>query len=145
MILYLDSSALVKRFVDEPGSAAVVAAIAQASAVLTHLIAYPEIRAALARAARMQRLDAPAQDALVAELDRVWPMLDIVAVTDSLAHRAGELAQIYGLRGYDSVHLAAASMARESLGPGADLHFGAFDAALCAAASSCGLDVLPWG
>lgn len=145
MILYLDSSALVKRFVDESGSVAVVSALAEASAVLTSLIAYPEIRAALARAVRMGRLDGRVLDALVVELDRVWAALDVVEVTDALAHRAGELAQAHGLRGYDSVHLAAALMATESLGSGIDLRFGAFDAALCTAARACGLEVVPWG
>jgi len=34
--------------------------------------------------------------------------MDIIEVTASLAHAAGDLSEIHALRGYDAVHLAAA-------------------------------------
>ncbi len=48
MILYLDTSALVKLYVDEPGSASLREALVRAKAVYTHQITYVEIRAAFA-------------------------------------------------------------------------------------------------
>ena len=50
MILYLDASALVKRYVDEPGSPDVREAIARAEVAGTALISRAEVAAALARA-----------------------------------------------------------------------------------------------
>jgi hypothetical protein len=40
MILYLDTSALVKLYVDEPGSAGIREALVRAKAVYTHQITY---------------------------------------------------------------------------------------------------------
>ena len=49
MILYLDTSAIVKLYADETGSDQVWAAVAEAKLCATHLIAYAETRAAFAR------------------------------------------------------------------------------------------------
>jgi len=56
MIVYLDTSALVKLFIDEPETTVVADALNDASAVFTHMITYAEARAALAKAVRMQRI-----------------------------------------------------------------------------------------
>ena len=58
MFLYLDSSALVKRYVDEPHSEAVAHLMDETLAIGTSAISRVEIGAALARAARGNRLDA---------------------------------------------------------------------------------------
>jgi uncharacterized protein with PIN domain len=50
MMLYLDTSALVKLYVDEPLSQELSAALDEAEAVATSLLAYAEARAAFARA-----------------------------------------------------------------------------------------------
>lgn len=55
MILYLDSSAIVKLYVAEPHAALVRAAMEEATACCTHLIAYAEVRASLAKAVRQER------------------------------------------------------------------------------------------
>jgi uncharacterized protein len=145
VILYLDSSALLKLFVAEPGSGLVGEATARAAAVATHLIAYPELRAGLARAVRMNRLGVAALGPLVLEFERRWASLDVLAVSEPLIRRAGDLAARHGLRGYDSVHLAAVLNLRELAGAGRDLCFGVFDANLRAAALLHGLDLLPAG
>ena len=56
MILYLDASALVKRYVAEPGSAEVSEAISRAEAIGTALISRAEVAAALAKAVRGKAL-----------------------------------------------------------------------------------------
>lgn len=53
MTLYLDTSALVKRFVSEPSSPDTVALTAMAEAVATSLVTRVEVAAALARAVRV--------------------------------------------------------------------------------------------
>ena len=57
MLLYLDSSALVKRYVDEPMSEAVRALMDEAPAAATALTTHTEVGAALARAMRDSRLE----------------------------------------------------------------------------------------
>ena len=47
MILYLDTSALVKLYVEEAGTVSVVARIGEAEAVATARVTYAEARAAL--------------------------------------------------------------------------------------------------
>ena len=56
MKLYLDTSALVKLYVEEEGSATVREAIARAETVATTVIAYVEACAAFARRRREGRL-----------------------------------------------------------------------------------------
>lgn len=56
MILYLDTSSLVKVYIAEAGSDEVQALVASAAVVTTSRIAYPEMRAALARRRRERTL-----------------------------------------------------------------------------------------
>ena len=53
MILYLDASALVKRYVAERGSREVIGLTTAAEIVATSLISRAEVAAALARAVRL--------------------------------------------------------------------------------------------
>jgi predicted nucleic acid-binding protein len=142
VILYLDTSALAKLFVVEPGAESVGRAVAQAAAVATHLIAYAEMRATFSRAVRMGRVDGAALPALIIEFERRWASIEVLAVTEPLVRRAGDLAERHGLRGYDSVHLAAVLALRELVGSGAEVRFGVFDTNLRDAALVHGLSLL---
>ncbi len=143
MILYLDSSALVKLFVVEPGSDLVQRAVATAGSVATHLIAYAEVRATFAKAVRMGRVDPAALGTLGLDLERRWAALEVLGVTDPLIRRAGDLAQTHGLRGYDSVHLAAVLALRQMAGVAAEVRFGVFDSHLRDVALVHGLVLIP--
>jgi predicted nucleic acid-binding protein len=142
VILYLDTTALAKLFVVEPGAESVGRAVAQAAAVATHLIAYAEMRATFARAVRMGRVDGAALPALIIEFERRWASIEVLAVTEPLVRRAGDLAERHGLRGYDSMHLAAVLALRELVGSGAEVRFGVFDSKLREAALVHGLSLL---
>jgi len=142
VILYLDTTALAKLFVVEPGAESLGRAVAQAAAVATHLIAYAEMRATFARAVRMGRVDGAALPALIIEFERRWASIEVLAVTEPLVRRAGDLAERHGLRGYDSVHLAAVLALRELVGSGAEVRFGVFDSKLRDAALVHGLSLL---
>jgi predicted nucleic acid-binding protein len=142
VILYLDTTALAKLFVVEPGAESLGRAVAQAAAVATHLIAYAEMRATFARAVRMGRVDGAALPALIIEFERRWASIEVLAVTEPLVRRAGDLAERHGLRGYDSMHLAAVLALRELVGSGAEVRFGVFDSKLREAALVHGLSLL---
>lgn len=72
------------------------------------VLAYPEGRAALAAARRLERLEEKEHRAALAAFDDLYGDLVTVGVDQELAVRAGEYAEDLGLRGYDSVHLATA-------------------------------------
>ena len=63
MIVYLDASALVKRYVAEFGSTEVVDVTAAAAAVATAVVTRAEVAAALARAVRLGVLGEKSGDA----------------------------------------------------------------------------------
>jgi predicted nucleic acid-binding protein len=69
---------------------------------------YPDTRAALAQAERIGRLTARQLRAAVTDFNSLFEEIDLVEVDDILARRAGELAEVRRLRGYDAIHLAAA-------------------------------------
>jgi uncharacterized protein len=108
VIAYFDTSAVVPLLVAEPGSARAASLWAGADRVVSVRHMYPETRAALAQAARRGRLTARQLRDAVTGLDSLFEEIDIVEVDDALARRAGELAEVRQLRGYDAVHLAAA-------------------------------------
>ena len=142
MILYLDTSALVKLYVEEQGSGQVRHAIENAERVVTHGIAYVEARAAF----RLRATDAPDADTLQRwrrDFEADWPKLDVVGAVQTLLHRAGELADLLSLRAYDAVHLAAAEALHHKLGASHALVFAVFDKRLALAAQSLGLSVFP--
>ncbi len=141
MILYLDASALVKRYVAEVGSAQVSQAIAEASIVGTALITRAEVAAALARAVRVNALTKDEAEAAIGVFRAEWPDLVRVQVTEVVIARADGLAWEHGLRGYDAVHLAAASLWQDAVGE--PVTFSTFDRRLWAAAGKVGLTPHP--
>ncbi len=108
MILYLDASALVKRYVAEPGTIAVAEIIAQADVVGTSLISRAETSAALAKSVRVGVLSHAAAASALQVFRAEWPTLVRVQATELLLARADMLAWELNLRGYDAVHLASA-------------------------------------
>lgn len=113
-IVYFDSSALVKLVVEEDGSESAAALWDGADAVVSSRLAYPEVRAALAAAARTDRLSARAHGRAKADWDEFWGGIRAVEVSPRLALDAGRLAEAHRLRGYDAVHLASALTLHES-------------------------------
>lgn len=141
MIVYLDTSALLKLYVSEPGAMAVRRAVSAATTSFTHLIAYAEMCAAFAKAVRLKRITTAAAAKHRRELDRDWEQFGILLPDQAMIHRAGDIAERFALRGYDSVHLAAAESL--FLSHGKDLlHFASFDGGLNEAASNIGLRLL---
>lgn len=141
MILYLDTSAFLKLYVAEPESPSMREACTAAQTTYTHLLAYAEMRAGFAKAVRERRITAAALPGLVATFEEDWAKMRIVQVSEALVRRAGDLAQTYGLRGYDSIHLAAAEAVWRAL-PEVDYRVAVFDAKLAEAAGGLGMAVL---
>jgi predicted nucleic acid-binding protein len=134
VIAYFDTSAVVSLLVSEPGSARASTLWDGADRAVSIRLVYPEGRAGLAQAQRLGRLTVRQLRAAVRELEARYQELDLVELDDGLARRAGYLAELHGLRGYDAVHLAGADRVRD-----ADLVVVAGDRALLAAATSEGI------
>ncbi len=107
---FLDTSALVKRYVDEEGSAWVrdLARPSSGNLIYVAWITGPETMSALIRRQRRSDLTPGQLAAALAqfrsEWERSYRRLD---VTPALIRRAMSLVERHGLRGYDSVQLAA--------------------------------------
>jgi uncharacterized protein len=141
MILYLDSSALVKRYVREVGSLQVEELIARSDVVGAGLVSRAEVAAALARAVRRGMLRRDQAEAALLAFRAQWPRLARVQITEPLLVRADALAWDYGLRGYDAIHLAAALFWQETLRVPVTL--ATFDRELWQAGLAAGLAVWP--
>jgi uncharacterized protein len=124
--LYLDTSSLVKIYVAEPDSDAVRRLVDQAAIVATSGMAYPETRAALARRRRERALSPTAYRIATRAFEDDWSRYLAVDVSAAICREAGNLAERYRLRGYDSVHLASYLEIARRAGV-ADTQFSSFD------------------
>ena len=107
MTVYLDTSSLVKLYVDEPDADVVQRIVGEADVVATSILAYAEARAAFARK-RREKLMTPAEGrAALRQLDADWPRFFVILLGDELGQAAGRLADAHAIRGCDAVHLAA--------------------------------------
>ena len=136
MIVYLDASALVKRYVTEPGSAAVNAILTRAAALGTSVITRAEVAAALGKAARMRVVSEADAAAALEAFTGDWVDLTRLRLNEATVARAASLAWDHGLHGYDAVHLATALLWRELLD--ASVMLATFDRQLSDAASRLG-------
>jgi len=105
--VYLDTSDLVKLYVDESGSAGIQTLIDQAEVVATSVLAYTEARATFARRRRERLMTTAEAKAAVRQLDADWPRFVAIVCDGELARAAGRLADEHGIRGADAVHLAS--------------------------------------
>ena len=141
MSVYIDASALVKRYVTEMGSAEVVALTTGAAALATALVTRAEVAAAFARAVRVGVLDDVGGRRAQRRFSREWPDFMRIPVTETLVARAETLAWAHGLRGYDAVKLASALTWQDALGQ--EIVLATFDRQLWEAAPQAGLRAWP--
>ena len=134
MITYVDTSTLIKLIVDEEGSDRAEMIWQSADSVASVRLIVVEARAALAAAARGQRLSTAQLHNAKTELAEFIDNLHLVEVTEELIESAAQLAETESLRGYDAVHLAATVFVGAAV-------FTSADRALCDAAERQGLHI----
>ena len=133
MILYLDTSSLVKLYVEESGSDAVRRLVRGANRVAVSVVAYPEARAAFARRRREGGLTPAGQRRAAIALERDWNRLVRLALTEEVYRAAAALAERHALKALDSLHLASFLSLRRRL-PRRGAAFSSFDRRLNRAA-----------
>lgn len=102
MSLYVDSSALLKRYFEESDSGRFEDALLADPDWVTARVTVVEVRRNLTR--RLQ-----GQDAVVArrQFERDWRRFSVVELDEATCDRAAELAELIGVRSLDALHLAA--------------------------------------
>lgn len=141
MILYMEASALVKRYVAEAGTQDVEVLLASAELAGTSLISRAEVSAAICKAVRIGAVDRDSATKSVKLFRSQWPALFRLEVDGIVVERADLLAWEHNLRGYDAVHLACALLWQASLAE--DVTIATFDQDLWTAARQTDLDVWP--
>jgi len=137
LILFCDTSALAKLYILENSSREMQALAGAATAIAVCRIAWAEMMAALARRAREFASDAEAIETVRRRLRTDWPRYAVVEITQPLVELAGEYADTFALRGYDSVQLAAARTLHDMSGE--EVQFACFDTRLVKAARMLGI------
>ncbi|CAN5702791.1 MAG: type II toxin-antitoxin system VapC family toxin [Acidimicrobiia bacterium] len=102
-MLAIDTSALLKRYVDETGREAVVATMESEAAWCASLVAVAEARIALCRLFEPYELKQATE-----YLENDVARMALVPADDVCLGRAAEIGCELGLRTLDSIHLAAA-------------------------------------
>ena len=132
MTLYVDSSALLKRYVDEPDSETAERLLQSDPSLLTARHTVVEVRRNLARL--LGESDAVAARAAFNDDLRLFSIVELDEVT---CDAAASIAEITGARSLDALHLAAAQRAGAATIP-----FLTFDIRQAQAARSLGLTVI---
>lgn len=108
MILYLDTSSLVKLYVEEEESLKIETLARSSEATATSIVSYAEARAAFARRFREKSFTSDEHDRLKEFFDKDWRNYFVLNLTQAMVKLAGNLAEKHALRGFDSIHLASA-------------------------------------
>lgn len=108
MILYMDTSALIKRYVREDGTEDVISIVERAEGVGSVILTQVEMAAALAKSVRQgwvqQETAAQAWKDFLAH----WLSFARLSLTTASLERASSLAWERGLQGYDAMHFSSA-------------------------------------
>ena len=133
MTLYLDTSSLVKLYIEEAGSADMRGLVANAAVIATSIVAYAETRARFARLRRMGELSPTKLTVAKRDFEAQWPSFLILALDATISREAGDMAERYALRGFDALHLASFAEIARRAGVH-DTRFSSFDERLNKAA-----------
>lgn len=115
MIIYLDTSSLVKLYVEEKDSRNVADLVRSSRVTATSMVAYAEARAAFARRFREKAFTSKEYRRLISSFNKDWDRYVIVRVTKEIIWLAGDLAEKHGLRGFDAIHLSSATTLGQEL------------------------------
>jgi predicted nucleic acid-binding protein len=137
-LVYFDASAFVKLLAEEADSDLAAELWDGCDAAVSSRLAYPEVRAALAAAARNHDLAADDLDAAEQAWSDYWAATRPVELTAAVEQHAGHLARLHSLRGAHAVHLASALAIADP-----DLVVAVWDRRLHTGARAAGLRVAP--
>jgi|SRR5579859_5020738 len=138
MLLYLDTSSLVKLFIEEQHSDRVREWADAVDVVLTCRVAYAEAVSAFSRRRREGELRPADYRKVMRAFDAQWESFGRLEFDERVA---GRLAAKHALRGFDAIHLSAARMLISDA-RGTSIAFSSFDNRLNRAAEKENMTVL---
>lgn len=139
MILYCDTSAIIKRYVEEEGTAAVDSLWSEALEIATSVVAFAETVAAFSRKLREGVLTEKEYTEAIRIFKSDSDSFIFISITSELNRTIERLVRQYPLRGFDAIHLSSAMIFK---GRGSvPVQFACFDHSLNKAARKEGLAV----
>lgn len=141
MILYLDTSAIVKKYFKETGSTDIISLWKESMAIATSSIAYAETMASFSRKKRDANINENIINTTIASFQKDWESFVRIKVNNDLNEKIDRLVAFHPLRGFDAIHLASALIVNERV-PETFL-FACFDKRLLKAATTEGLKTFP--
>lgn len=142
MIIYFDTSALVKRYLREADSDKVIGLFNEAAHIFgSVVITQVEVAATFQRAVRMEAASAKLAAEVWRDFLDHWQSFARLRIFAGTIERASENAWKYDLRGYDSLHLAAALLWQETLGT--QITLATYDRELWMASQKAGMSSWP--
>ena len=129
---YFDTSALIKLYVEEPGSQVVSTLVTETASVAIAKVAFVEVHAGLARRRRAGDLSVTGYDRTCRLFEEQWRTYVRLDLRDDILVQARELVRRHPLRSLDAIHLASALALRAALGQ--EVRFVAADGRLVQAA-----------
>ncbi len=137
----MDTSALVKKYFQEPGSKDVISLWKNAISIATSAVAYAETMASFYRKKRDTDIDESIFDTVIETFHRDWSSFICIEANNNLNEMIDKVVKQYSLRGFDSLHLASAVTLYNAIPE--DFVFGCYDRKLANAAKLEGLQTFP--
>jgi predicted nucleic acid-binding protein len=103
-MIYFDSSALVKRYIEEAGSKEINKLLQSSEKAVTSRLAYPEILSAITRRHRAGDIESPDCERIKREFRVDWGYYTIIEVHSELFNIIDKLIDKHALRGADCIH-----------------------------------------
>ena len=148
-MLYLDSSALAKRYSSEKGSRPVVARFESSEKIFTSMLSFGEIHSFMGRKFRSGEMSLAGLVKLREEFRNDW--LFSLSVVDVDTHTMSELPRLvekYELRAADAIHLSSAFWLKDTIRSRGHhdrleeaVEFGVADKRLAKVAQECGFRI----
>ena len=107
MIVYLDTSAFVPMFIDEPTTTECRALWEVADQITSTRLLFVEAASALARAVREGRTTEATFRLRQGQLALLWNQVKVIELDTEIMERAAMMTSRFSLRGFDAVHCAA--------------------------------------
>jgi predicted nucleic acid-binding protein len=141
MILYLDTSAIVKKYFKETGSTDIISLWKKSMTIATSSIAYAEAMASFFRKKKEADITEKTINKTINIFQKDWGGFVRIKVNNDLNEKIDRLVALHPLRGFDAIHLASALIVNERV-PETFL-FACFDKRLLKAAITEGLKTFP--
>ena len=139
-MIYLDSSALVKRYTEEVGTDFVKSILATNGLITTSKLTYPEILSALMRKVRSGEIEKKTFNGIVDKFDKDWDHILVLDFHNDLLPIVKTLIEKHPLKAADAIHLSSALWLK--LSSKVDVTFVASDSNLLKAAAAEKLQVM---